>query len=57
MENTYKAINIVKTREDEGLSQGRGHKNVKEKMNLNVIQGEKWEQKMDIKKSCLMPEF
>lgn len=45
MENTYRGINIVKTREDEDLSQGRGHKNVKEKTNLYVIQGEKWEQK------------
>lgn len=40
MENTYKAMEIVKTRDEEGLSQNGDNENAKESMNLTVIQKE-----------------
>lgn len=40
MENTYKAIKIVKTRNDESLSQDKDNGNATERVNLNVIQKE-----------------
>lgn len=37
-EDNYKAIKIIKTEEDEGLSQGRDSENAEERMNLKVMQ-------------------
>lgn len=44
MENTYKAIKIVKTRNDESLSQDKDNGNATERVNLNVIQKEEWKE-------------